>query len=88
MYHKNFHTSLDEESKLRANILRSYKKVLCCLSDEAILLPNLSYALAQFSLFPKHSSKINTVSPSRSSCNMMYDAYVMQNGAMMLCYAK
>jgi hypothetical protein len=36
----------------------------------------------------KHSSKINTVSPSRFSCNMMYDAYVMQNGGMMLCYAK
>jgi hypothetical protein len=75
-------------SKLRENILRSYKKVLCCLSDEAILLLNLSCALARFSLFPKHSSKINIVSPSCSTCNMMYDAYVMQNDVMMLCYAK
>jgi hypothetical protein len=72
-------------SKLRENILRSYKKVLCCLSDEAMILLNAS---ARFSLFPKHSSKINNVSPSCSTCNMMYDAYVMQNDVIMLCYAK
>jgi hypothetical protein len=38
--------------------------------------------------FSKHSPKINTVSPSCSTCNMLYDAYVMQNDVMMLCYAK
>jgi hypothetical protein len=72
--------------KLRENILRSYTKVLCCLFDEAILPLNLSCALARFS-FSKYSSKINTVSPSCSTCDMMYDAYVMQNDVM-ICYAK
>jgi hypothetical protein len=38
--------------------------------------------------FSKHSPKINTVSPSCSTCNMLYDAYVMQNDVMMLSYAK
>ena len=44
--------------------------------------------LAWFSSFSKHSPKINTVSPSCSTCNMLYDAYAMQNDVMMLCYAK
>ena len=38
-------------SKLYENILWIHKKVLCCLSNEATLLLNLSCALARFSLF-------------------------------------
>ena len=75
-------------SMLRKNILRSHKKVLCCVSDEATLHLDLSCALARFFSFPKYFPKTNTVSPSCSTCNMLYDAYVMQNDVMMLCYAK
>ena len=32
--------------------------------------------------------KIDVTSPSCALCNMMYDAYVMLNDVMMLCYAK
>ena len=51
IYHKNLHTSLMENIQASWNILRSYKKVLCCFSNEATLLLNLSCALARFSLF-------------------------------------
>jgi hypothetical protein len=42
--------------------------------------------LARFSLFQIILPKIDTVSPSCAICNMMYDAYAMQNDVMMLCY--
>ena len=32
--------------------------------------------------------KIDVTSPSCALCNMMYDAYVMRNDAMMLCWVK
>ena len=40
----------------------------------------------RFSLFQIILPKINIVSPSCAICNMMYDAYAMQNDVMMLCY--
>jgi hypothetical protein len=88
LYHKNLLTSLMKNVQASWNIFRSYKKVLCCVSDEATLHLDLSCALARFFSFPKYFPKTNTVSPSYSTCNMMYDAYVMQNDVMMLCYAK
>jgi hypothetical protein len=51
LYHKNLHTSLIKNIQASWNILRSYKKVLCCLSNEATLRLDLSCALARFSLF-------------------------------------
>jgi hypothetical protein len=80
MYHNNFHTSLDEEYPSFAQTFFEAVKEFYVAS-----LMKLYFFLIHSS---KHSSKINTVSPSRFSCNMMYDAYVMQNGGMMLCYAK
>jgi hypothetical protein len=42
--------------------------------------------LTRFSLFQSILPKINIVSPSCAICNMMYDAYAMQNDVMMSCY--
>jgi hypothetical protein len=42
--------------------------------------------LERFSLFQIILLKISIVSPSCAICNMMYDAYAMQNDVMMLCY--
>ena len=75
-------------SKLRENILRSYKKVLCCLSNEATLLLNLSCALARFSLF-QNILRRSTLYPflvSDALCCMML--MLCKNDVMMLCYAK
>jgi hypothetical protein len=75
-------------SKLRENILRSYKKVLCCLSNEATLLLNLSCALARFSLFQnilRRSILCPLLVPHAICCmmlmlcKMMWWCYVMQN---------
>ena len=75
-------------SKLRENILRSYKKVLCCLSNEATLLLNLSCALARFSLFQnilRRSILYPLLVPHAICCmmlmlcKMMWWCYVMQN---------
>jgi hypothetical protein len=82
-------------SKLRENILWIHKKVLARFFESQELPLKWSYTSSQFILclstifsFSKHSSKINVVSPSCSTCEMMDDAYVMQNDVMMLCYAK
>jgi hypothetical protein len=85
MYHNNFHTSLDEEyPSFVQTFFEAIKKFYVAS------LTKLYFFLIHSSkhFFSKHSSKINTVSPSRFSCNTIYDAYVMQNGGMMLCYAK
>jgi hypothetical protein len=75
-------------SKLRENILRSYKKVLCCFSNEATLLLNLSCALARFSLFQnilRRSILCPLLVPHAICCmmlmlcKMMWWCYVMQN---------
>jgi hypothetical protein len=75
-------------SKLRETILRSYKKVLCCLSNEATLLLNLSCALARFSLFQnilQRSILYPLLVPHAICCmmlmlcKMMRWCYVMQN---------
>ena len=75
-------------SKLRENILRSYKKVLCCLSNEATLLLNLSCALSRFSLFQsilRRSILYPLLVPHAiwcmmlMLCKMMWWCYVMQN---------
>jgi len=63
---------------LRKNILRS------CIPKIIIVFP---HDFTQFSLSQSVLSKVDTVSPSFAICNMMYDAYAMQNGVMMLCYA-
>jgi hypothetical protein len=62
---------------LRENILRS------CIPKINIVFPR---DFAQFSLSQSVLSKVDTVSPSFAICNMMYDAYAMQNDVMMLCY--
>ena len=64
-------------SKLRENILRSYTPKMKIVSP---------CDLTRFSLFQSILPKINIVSPSCAICNMMYDAYAMQNDVMMLCY--
>ena len=88
LYHKNLHTSLMKNIQASWNILRSYKKVLCCFSNEAALRVDLSCALARFFSFPKYSPKINTVSllvphaiccMMLMLCRMMWWCYVMQN---------
>jgi hypothetical protein len=75
MYHNNFHTSLDEEYPSFVQTFFEAIKKFCVASPTKLYF------------FLIHSSKINTVSPYRFSCNMMYDACVMQNGGMMLCCA-
>jgi hypothetical protein len=68
-------------------VKHSPKLFLCCLSHEATLL-NLSCALARFSLFQNILRRSILYPLLCSTCNMLYDAYVMQNDVMMLCYAK
>ena len=88
IYHKNFHTSLMKNIQASWNIHRSYKKVLCCLSNEATLLLNLSCALARFSLFQnilRRSTLYPLLVPHAICCmmlmlcKMMWWCYVMQN---------
>jgi hypothetical protein len=88
LYHKNLHTSLMKNIQASWNILRSYKKVLCCLSNEATLLLDLSCALARFSLF-QNILRRSTLYPllvlhaiccmMLMLCIMMWWCYVMQN---------
>ena len=40
-----------------------------------------------FPFFQNILLQIDIMSPSCAICNMMYDAYAMQNDVMMLCYA-
>jgi hypothetical protein len=62
---------------LRENILRS------CIPKIIIVFPR---DFTQFSLSQNVLSKIDIVPPSFAICNMMHDAYAMQNDVMMLCY--
>jgi hypothetical protein len=74
-------------SKLR-EIFSEAKKVLCCLSNEATLLLDLSCALARFSLFQnilRRSILYSLLVPHAICCmmlmlcKMMWWCYVMQN---------
>ena len=74
-------------SKLR-EIFSEAKKVLCCLSNEATLLLDLSCALARFSLFQnilRRSTLYPLLVPHAICCmmlmlcKMMWWCYVMQN---------
>jgi hypothetical protein len=76
-YHNNFHTSPDEEyPSFVQTFVEAIKKFYVAS------LTNLYFFLIHSS---KHSSKINIVSPSRFSCNMMYDAYAKWWDDVMLC---
>ena len=75
-------------SKLRENIFRNYRKVFCCLSNEATLLLDLSCALARFSLFQNilRRPKLYPLLVPHAICcmmlmlcRMMWWCYVMQN---------
>ena len=88
IYPKDLHTSLMENIQASWNILRSYKKVLCCLSNEATLRLDLSCALARFSLFQnilRRSILYPLLVPHAICCmmlmlcKMMWWCYVMQN---------
>jgi hypothetical protein len=88
LYHKNLLTYLMKNIQASWNILRSYKKVLCCISDEATLHLDLSCALARFSLF-QNILRRPTLYPllvphaiccmMLMLCRMMWWCYVMQN---------
>ena len=88
LYHKNLLTSLMKNVQASWNILRSYKKVLCCISDETTLHLDLSCALAWFSLF-QNILRRPTLYPllvphaiwcmMLMLCRMMWWCYVMQN---------
>ena len=88
LYHKDLFASLMKDIQTSWNILRSYKKVLCCLSNEATLLLDLSCALARFSLFQnilRRSTLYPLLVPHAICCmmlmlcKMMWWCYVMQN---------
>ena len=88
LYHKNLHTSLMKNIQASWNILRSYKKVLCCLSNEATLLLDLPCALARFSLFQnilRRSTLYPLLVPHAICCMMLM---LCKHDVMMLCYAK
>jgi hypothetical protein len=88
LYHKNLLTYLMKNIQASWNILRSYKKVLRCISDEATLRLDLSCASAQFSLF-RNILRRPTLYPllvphaiccmMLMLCRMMWWCYVMQN---------
>jgi hypothetical protein len=92
LYPKNLLTSLMKNIQASCNILRSYKKVLCCFSNEAALRVDLSCALARFSLFRNILRKSSLYLFSKRLCvphavccmmlmlcEMMWWCYVMQN---------
>jgi hypothetical protein len=88
LYHKNLLTSLMKNMQALRNTLRSYKKVLCCLFNEATLRLGLSCALARFSLFQnilRRSTLYPLLVPHAICCmmlmlcRMMWWCYVMQN---------
>jgi hypothetical protein len=88
LYHKNLLTSLMKNIQASWNILRSYKKVLCFLFNEATLRLGLSCALARFSLFQnilRRSTLYPLLVPHAICCmmlmlcKMMWWCYVMQN---------
>jgi hypothetical protein len=88
LYHKNSLTSLMKNVQASWNIFRSYKKVLCCVSDEATLHLDLSCALARFSLFWNifRRSTLYPLLVLDALCCMML--MLCKNDVMMLCYAK
>ena len=87
LYHKNLHTSLMKNIQASWNILRSYKKVFVLPLQWSYTSSRFILCLSTIFSFPKYSPKINTVSLSCSTCNMLYDAYVMQKWCddVMLC---
>ena len=88
LLYKNLLTFLIKNVQASWNILRSCKKVLCCVSDEATLHLDLSCALARFSLF-QNILRRPTLYPllvphaiccmMLMLCKMMWWCYVMQN---------
>ena len=88
LYHKNLFTSLVKNIQASWNILRSYKKVLCCCSNEATLRLHSSCALARFSLFQNMFQRLTLyplLVPDAVCCMMLM---LCKNDVMMLCYAK
>jgi hypothetical protein len=84
--------SLMKNIQASCNILRSYKKVLCCFSNEAALRVDLSCALARFYLFRNILRRSTLYLFSKRLCvphavccmmlmlcEMMWWCYVMQN---------
>ena len=88
LYHKDLFASLMKNVQASWNIFRSYKKVLCCVSDVATLHLDLSCALARFSLFQnmfRRSTLYPLLVPDALCCMMLM---LCKNDVMMLCYAK
>jgi hypothetical protein len=88
LYFKKLHTSLVKIIQASWNILRSYRKVFCCLSNEVALLLDLFCALVRFSLFQnilQRSILYALLVPHAIGymmlmlCRMMWWCYVMQN---------
>jgi hypothetical protein len=77
------HTIFEPSAKKHLPFFSCFVKKIFSILQEFAYLSDEEYPS-----FVKYSPKINTVSPSCSRCNMLYDAYVMQNDVMMLCYAK
>jgi hypothetical protein len=85
LYHKNLLNSLMKNVQASWNSFRSYKNVLCCVSDEATL--HLDFVLARFSLF-QNILRRPTLYPllvphaiccmMLMLCRMMWWCYVMQ----------
>ena len=74
LYHKNLFTALMKNIQTSWNILRSYKKVLYCLSNEATLRLDSSCALARFSLFQnmlRRSTLYPLLVPDALCCMML-----------------
>ena len=76
---KELHTYLMKIIQASWNILRSYRKVFCYLSNEATLLLNLFWALVRFSLF-------QNILPKDQYCTPFL--LHMQYAVWCLCYAK
>jgi hypothetical protein len=88
LYHKNLLISLMKNVQAPWNILRSCKKVLCCVFDEATLHLDLSCALTWFSLFQnmfRRSTLYPLLVPDALCCMMLM---LCKNDVIMLCYAK
>jgi hypothetical protein len=88
LLYKNLLTFLIKNVQASWNILRSYKKVLCCFSEEPTLHADLPCALARFSLSQnmfRRSILYPLLVPDALCCmmlmlcKMMWWCYVMQN---------
>ena len=96
LYFKKLHTSLVKIIQASWNILRSYRKIFCCLSNEATFLLNLSCVLVRFSLLQNilQRSRLYPLLVSHAICcmmlmlcKMMWWCYVMQNDILCRRYA-